>query len=465
MPVLFGSAYLLPAIIVVVLLIILLAILATRKRGSKTAVKKAKPAASAPPAPTVTAERVRRPLSEDQIVTMPTRSAPTEAPAPPASATEAAPEPGTQKPTGEKAAATPAGAVTAPIEQTPVMPEAEAPSSPRAATPSLVTAPEEALAVTSFTGSRGSAPAVDPLRAVIVDLLQGWGDLTNDDTKRLGVFRPEKVVEAVETLDLSKEIKGSQYARTRLTQLRQYAGSLEVKAKRTEVETPSIQPVEPAADATPIPTETPEAVATPVAEVSVAEPAEPAEAAVADSTEPVEAATSGPEPAEVAPAEAGPGPVETEAAEADEWFADTADWQYEEVETFEEVVAEEAPADAAQASSETSASAEKDVLAARTHSPDDSLSSLHMKIRTADDLLALPAEQQADMVVFLEPGELSKVFQGTDDPALKKSVVDMLEHVGNPSSLDVLRRCLDDPDPEVQLYALEAADRLLGVDR
>jgi len=43
-------------------------------------------------------------------------------------------------------------------------------------------------------------------------------------------------------------------------------------------------------------------------------------------------------------------------------------------------------------------------------------------------------------------------------------VIDVLENLGTPASLDVLRRCLDDPDPEIQLYAVDAADRLLGVE-
>ena len=68
------------------------------------------------------------------------------------------------------------------------------------------------------------------------------------------------------------------------------------------------------------------------------------------------------------------------------------------------------------------------------------------------------------MVAFLTPAELSKVFAKADDPGLKRAIIDTLEHVSNPASLEVLRQCLDDPDPEIQLYALEAADRLLGVD-
>jgi HEAT repeat protein len=70
--------------------------------------------------------------------------------------------------------------------------------------------------------------------------------------------------------------------------------------------------------------------------------------------------------------------------------------------------------------------------------------------------------ERPDYVVFLRPPELAKLFTRTDDQRLKKSVIDILENVGSPASLEVLRTCLDDPDPEIQVYALEAADRLLG---
>ena len=76
--------------------------------------------------------------------------------------------------------------------------------------------------------------------------------------------------------------------------------------------------------------------------------------------------------------------------------------------------------------------------------------------------MALPISERADMLAFLEPPELSKVFFLAADRDLKKSVIDTLEHIGNTSSLDALRGCLEDPDPEVQLHALEAADRMLG---
>jgi hypothetical protein len=85
-------------------------------------------------------------------------------------------------------------------------------------------------------------------------------------------------------------------------------------------------------------------------------------------------------------------------------------------------------------------------------------------ITTAEQLLTLPAAGQAGMIVFLQPAELSKVFWATTDSQLKKSVIDTLEHIGSTNSLDVLRECLDDPDPAIQVYAADAADRLLGTD-
>jgi hypothetical protein len=101
-------------------------------------------------------------------------------------------------------------------------------------------------------------------------------------------------------------------------------------------------------------------------------------------------------------------------------------------------------------------------MTARLQASDDSLSSLHGRIRTADELMALQPEERADMLAFLEPSELSRVIGRSDERELKKSAIDVLENLGSPASLDVIRQCLDDPDQEIQLYALDAADRLLG---
>jgi len=93
---------------------------------------------------------------------------------------------------------------------------------------------------------------------------------------------------------------------------------------------------------------------------------------------------------------------------------------------------------------------------------DDPFAGLGLKVSTAADIMALPMSERADMLAFLEPSELSKVFVLAADKDLKRSVIDTLEHIGSSSALDALRECLEDPDPEVQLYALGAADRMLG---
>ena len=64
---------------------------------------------------------------------------------------------------------------------------------------------------------------------------------------------------------------------------------------------------------------------------------------------------------------------------------------------------------------------------------------------------------------FIEPSELAATFRATKDLELKKAVIDTLEHIGSPASLNALGNCFEDGESEVQLYALAAADRLLGV--
>jgi hypothetical protein len=95
--------------------------------------------------------------------------------------------------------------------------------------------------------------------------------------------------------------------------------------------------------------------------------------------------------------------------------------------------------------------------------PADPLSRLSVKVETAEQLLALPPQERIDMAAFLGPSELAATFRATKDPELKKAVIDTLEHIGSPASLNALGNCFEDGDGEIQLYALGAADRLLGV--
>ncbi len=93
----------------------------------------------------------------------------------------------------------------------------------------------------------------------------------------------------------------------------------------------------------------------------------------------------------------------------------------------------------------------------------EAMSRLSMKVETAEQLLALPPAERADMTAFLPPTELAATFRATHDMELKRAVIDTLEHIGTPASLNALGNCFEDADPDIQVYALAAADRLLGV--
>jgi hypothetical protein len=95
--------------------------------------------------------------------------------------------------------------------------------------------------------------------------------------------------------------------------------------------------------------------------------------------------------------------------------------------------------------------------------PVQAISRLSVKVETAEQLLALPASERVDMAAFLPPAELVAAFRATHDPDLKKAVIDTLEHIGSPASLNALGNCFEDGDSDIQTYALAAADRLLGV--
>ena len=124
-----------------------------------------------------------------------------------------------------------------------------------------------------------------------------------------------------------------------------------------------------------------------------------------------------------------------------------------------------APLDTPRAAPPMAQASMKPAFAAEDSFWDDApnLSKLSMKVETAEQLLALPADERADMTAFLPPTELAATFRATHDMGLKRAVIDTLENIGTPASLNALGNCFEDGDPDIQVYALAAADRLLGV--
>ena len=71
------------------------------------------------------------------------------------------------------------------------------------------------------------------MNAALLDILNGWGDLSPEDLKRLELYRPERLATALAVIELPKS-KSSE-AKARLSQMRQYAADLEQRALDAKV--------------------------------------------------------------------------------------------------------------------------------------------------------------------------------------------------------------------------------------
>jgi len=397
------------------------------------------------------------------------------------------------------------------------------------------------------------APAVisaaDPLSTTIQEILDGWGELTPEDMKRLELFRPDALNAALAAVELPKS--KSEDAKVRLTQMRQYGIGLERRAEAMHPTGPSataaavttaaaVVATTPATATAPPATTAPAALyVTGAARAQVMTPGSPAPSfspIVAPLTAPASRSFYDAEPvdvapqreeekpatealAEVAPAAVAPtAPLEEVEAETvsraplDEmeslWAEPRPVWEPDPEPAFEEMPApmfaevemelaptqgvpldtsalsaalnvpmgmpdRETPTLPAEPVEELMDAAPEDEAPSVSKSPlDDDLfwedelpamSRLSEKVETAEQLMALPTEDRADMTAFLPPTELAAAFRASQDPGLKRAVIDTLENIGTPASLNALGNCFEDADPEIQAYALAAADRLLGV--
>ena len=201
-------------------------------------------------------------------------------------------------------------------------------------------------------------PATDPIGPILVELLHGWGTLSSEDMKRLSIYRSEKVRAAIQALELPKDLKNDVDAQGRMGQLTYYASQLENDSVKME----EVEPT------------------TAVGPAGLAGLASMSAAAT---------------PAARPPAISGAGlaaPVATAALV---------------------VAAEEersSPTDEARIASTSSLYDPLDdtlETAARPLTPGGF-------VKTADDLMALPAEERAEMVAFLQPAELAGVLKRTE---------------------------------------------------
>ena len=89
---------------------------------------------------------------------------------------------------------------------------------------------------------------------------------------------------------------------------------------------------------------------------------------------------------------------------------------------------------------------------------DTPLTAHDFKRKIAQDILDLPVSDRKEVIGYLLGGLANSPDSHT---ALKRAIIDTLEHLRSAALANVLLDCLDDPDPIVRDYALVAAERLL----
>lgn len=368
----------------------------------------------------------------------------------------------------------------------------------------------------------GGAGGLDPMNTTILEILNGWGELAVEDMKRLELFRPDRLTAALIAVQLPKS--KSEDAKVRLTQMRQYAIDL---GRRTEADRAMAAAAQPTpADTPPAtdPFETPAAPAVMAATTGVfaatAYPVDTKPAALAAQAPPPPAISFYDPVPNMTPARGADSSPAGDGADS-LWTDPRPLWEpdpepsLEElpVDSYQEIEIDPAPGlESFEAIESGNGNGHKSdpamglpldtsALLAALNTPmgtlperntpapapapaavevpelskpaydddffwDDepaTLSRLSVKVETAEHLLALPPDERVDMTAFLPPAELAAAFRATQDLELKRAVIDTLEHIGSAASLNALGNCFEDADPDIQVYALAAADRLLGV--
>ncbi len=256
----------------------------------------------------------------------------------------------------------------------------------------------EARPAVAATGAKPRATPMfetDPVMVLVKSLLQNSGELDPAEFRRLELYRPQRIIDAVDTLTPKMTGRSNESKRSRLQRIRQYAVSLKGEFESEEEDLVPKGVVPAGASAV-----QPGAIgALPPAEMAHVLPPEDWGSAVGGSELALDT--------ELSVLHDDPSPVpETEESPAPE--------------------AEESQA------------------------PETEESQAPSPVRGADDLSSM------------SPREIGDALALSDEIDFKKAAIDALEQVGTPEALSQLQHCLEDPDPEVQVYALSAAERLLG---
>jgi hypothetical protein len=406
--------------------------------------------------------------------------------------------------------------------------------------PSVPEAPEvapirETVAPAEPPAAPPAPSLADPVSYLVGSLLEGQGDLSEPELRRLELYRPAKVIAVAELLKEQLAGKGRETKLARLARIQQYAETLRVRGEqKTAAQPVAASPAQPEAplslateltnldfdkelsvlppkDAASQPESaeapTPEPVA-PLAPALTLVPPAPDEPVPAPSV-PSFAAVEGPMVGGLvwdAPAAAGATQVEPETEStpveptpseepqpavapvapftlaSEEWSqVEEAAVAVEEVVVEEPAVETEMPAEAVEMAPEAppvetlesvtgtpthvaegiASEAAAPTLAAQTQDVDQPADAAPA-VGTAEHVLSLPAAEQADALATLTAAEIARVLSHSTDRDLKLAALSVLERQGTPDALFAINESMDDSDQDVQLHALEAAERLLA---
>ena len=298
-------------------------------------------------------------------------------------------------------------------------------------------------------------PLGDHARDIVQGLVKGQGDITTAELRRLDLLRPEKVLEVADELDAKLQGRGNESQRARLAKVRQHAEMLmppvtDLGVVQTEYGTPASHYGEGG-----------------VIESGAAQP-EPATAesgVVSEEHGVFEANTferegAAPEPGNTLraseawddaveqsgalerPLDQQPGIAPLFTSMSGPVIGEAVSIGPDETMIQEGEPLGEQAADAVAAEGSTTAAAPEQ--------PEE------------EDVLGLDQSERVAALNSLTPKELGRLFSATDDKAAKLSIIDTLETMPGVETMSVIQLILDDPDPEVQLRALDAAERLLA---
>lgn len=288
-----------------------------------------------------------------------------------------------------------------------------------AAKPAATPVGRPAVKPASKYEAASTLPGLRPSPALLAvrEIAARHGPLSQDEQRRLGLYRRERILQAVEEVrrEVMKARSPDVHALARLDAIAAYVHELAQKEEREP------GPVLEAAVSTEalLPAETPETAAP------------PAEAAIPEA--PLEKQGS-----EVAVAEETPLVVLEESPEVPVYAEPEAPQEVPAERVIEEVAAEPVP-------EEVVAEPVCEVV--------------------EEEVVEVPLEASgppSQDLAGLSAAELGRLLAPDNDRAVRLAAVDRLEELGGPEALKLLDSCLQDSDVEVQLKALQAAERLLA---